>query len=371
MKKKITFYANNPHEEQIFMPIAQVAKKKNFKINFSKNLKKKSDIGFYCFSGDLPINANTSIIFLGGMDQGRVVWPNVWKESPWNKFDIGFLPGREWSNRWLESSWFYKSRTKHGVFESGWPKADIIKNKKLYEEKNKKIKKKYSIPNKRRNILYAPSFECNNKQIDVANSAKKLNYNLIVKHWIKEKKGFEDLRDRVKFANNETKKLLKKKAIIIDPKESFINILPSADILITDESSVAYEALLLNIPTLSVSDWKMQRHKLSLSRFVKPSKVCFVTNKSNLTKKIKKIIENKVIFQKKIRNKKTKHFSNLGFSATIVVDILIQFLENKELSLSKYYLNPKHNISMVKLYYLNFSNFFHKVLNRVKKLIIN
>jgi len=371
MKKKITFYAEGPHEEQIFTPIAQAAKKKNFKINFTKNLKKKSDIGFYCFSGDLPINAKTSIIFLGGMDQGRVVWPNVWKESPWNKFDLGFLPGREWSNRWLESSWFYKSRTKYGVFESGWPKADIIKSTKLYKDENKKIKKKYFIPNKRRNILYAPSFECNNKQIDVANSAKKLNYNLIVKHWITEKKGFEDLWDRVKFANNETKKLLKKKAIIIDPKESFINILPSADILITDESSVAYEALLLNIPTLSVSDWKMQRHKFSLSRFVKPSNVCFVANKANLTKKIQEIIENKVIFQKRIRNKKIKHFSNLGFSATIVVDILIQFLENKELSLSKYYLNPKYNISMLKLYYLNIYNFFHKVLNRVKKLIIN
>ena len=30
------------------------------------------------------------------MDQGRVDWPNMWKKQPWNKFDLGFLPGKHW-----------------------------------------------------------------------------------------------------------------------------------------------------------------------------------------------------------------------------------------------------------------------------------
>ena len=34
---------------------------------------------------------------MGGLDQGRVIWPNMWKEQPWDKYDIGFLPGNSWA----------------------------------------------------------------------------------------------------------------------------------------------------------------------------------------------------------------------------------------------------------------------------------
>ena len=40
--------------------------------------------------------------------------------------------------------------------------------------------------------------------------------------------------------------------------------MPLINLLITEESSVAYEALLLDIPTISVNDWKIQRHKHSI-----------------------------------------------------------------------------------------------------------
>ena len=62
--------------------------------------------------------------------------------------------------------------------------------------------------------------------------------------------------------------------------------MPLINILITDESSVAYEALLLDIPTISVNDWKIQRHKHSIPRPVKPANICFITYRENLQIKI-------------------------------------------------------------------------------------
>ena len=82
-------------------------------------------------------NQKIHFIFLGGMDQARNNWPNIWEKQPWNNFDIGFLPGKDWSHRWKSSSWDYKSRPKKGVFESGWPKADIVCKRDQLQKKSK------------------------------------------------------------------------------------------------------------------------------------------------------------------------------------------------------------------------------------------
>ena len=97
-KRTIKFFYLREEEKQIFLNLAPELKKENFNIKFSKNLSGKADIGFYCQTDIKKINSNVSAIFLGGMDQGRVDWPNMWKKQPWNKFDLGFLPGKHWKN---------------------------------------------------------------------------------------------------------------------------------------------------------------------------------------------------------------------------------------------------------------------------------
>ena len=129
----VTFFYKNVHEKHIFLPIAKELKKKRIKYFFSKNLNQKAFVGFYC-EEPKKIGAKISAIFLGGMDQGRVIWPNIWKQQPWDKFDLGFLPGKNWAKRWKESSHDKRSRPKYGVFNAGWPKADF-----LFCEKKKNV----------------------------------------------------------------------------------------------------------------------------------------------------------------------------------------------------------------------------------------
>jgi len=58
--------------------IEKFINKKKFTTSFSKNFKKKVDVGVYAHDADKlnEINANISIITLGGIDQGKLFWPN-------------------------------------------------------------------------------------------------------------------------------------------------------------------------------------------------------------------------------------------------------------------------------------------------------
>ena len=82
----------------------------------------------------------------------------------------------------------------------------------------------------------------------------------------------------------------------------------------------------------------MQRHSRSIARYVKPAKVCFVTDKKNLKKKINEFMKKKKKFYKeKIKKMKTYHFSNVGFSSNIIIEILIMYLKNGKINQSPFF----------------------------------
>ncbi len=247
-------------------------------------------------------------------------------------------------------------------------RADITSNKKLLKKKSKKIEKKYKIQKSNYNVLYAPSFECDNKQLDVAYAINDLkNCDLVVKHWIEEKKRNSVLWDRINKVNLNTKKILGNRVKIVKPFESFIEILPLVNLLITDESSVAYEALLLDIPTISVKDWKMQRHNYSNLRPVEPANVCFTSKREVLKIKIKDIIRKKDDYSRIVKDKKKQYFSNLGYSSKRTIDILNLYLKNRNLSNSKDFVKPIYKESNFKLFFWIFKNYVSKM--KIKNLI--
>ncbi len=343
MKKEITFFYRDECEKWATENIYHEAKKKGFKVRYSKNLLEKCEVGIYPVDEYKKTNSKLSIVMLHGMDQGRIFWPNHWSNEPWNKYDIGFLPGKSWVNRWLNSSWDPSSQTKKGVYETGWPKSDSLFDNK-FKNKVKALRKKLKLKYKN-TILYAPSFETDNKEIDVCNSLKNLKVNLLIKHWLTSK-DYKDNLDLKKNINKANKYAIKNtsNATILDPNLSIINALAISDILITDESSVLYEALLLDIPTLSVSDWKMRINNSSTPRLIRPSKDCYkVVKKNKLNEEIQKIIKQKEIIKKKIRYLKNYHYSNLGKSSKIIVSIIDKIILNEDFN-NVYKLKPKFQI---------------------------
>jgi len=112
LKKKITFYYTDDHELHLCKSLSIFANKNGFQYEFSDDLKKDSSIGFYCQDSNRInlVNSKLSIITLGGPDQGKLVWPNLWSKEPWNKFDLAFLPGEAWKKKNLHGTLFLDPR---------------------------------------------------------------------------------------------------------------------------------------------------------------------------------------------------------------------------------------------------------------------
>lgn len=361
MNKDITFFYLDEVEKWATEDIFMEAEKQGYKVKYSKNLSEKCEIGIYPQDKYVEYNSKLSVVMLHGMDQGRVNWPNHWSKEPWNKYDIGLLPGRSWSERWKNCSWDPYSHTKKGVYEVGWPKSDKI-FKDSFSNNIKSLRDKLNLKYEN-SILYAPSFETDNKQIDVCNKLKDLNLNLLVKHWLtsKDKSDNPDLKKNIDQANDYLKNNMSN-GYILDPSLSIIDCLAISDILITDESSVLYEAFLLDVPTISISDWKMRTNNKNTPRLIKPSRECYqIVKKSDLILIIEKILSNKLEVSKHINEKKNYHYSNLGKSSEVIISIFNDIIHRNTFE-NNFKLKPKFNKKNYILYLRPFKNFIIKIL---------
>ena len=85
------------------------------------------------------------------MDQGRSIWPNAWKKTRWDFYDIGLLPGKAWVNRWKASSINLKQIQKKEYLKLGGLNQ-IIYIQCLLKKKVKEIKKKLN-PKKKNHFI--------------------------------------------------------------------------------------------------------------------------------------------------------------------------------------------------------------------------
>ncbi len=351
MKKKIIFFYNDTPQKQLLKYISNYIDTKKFSFSFTNDLKKKCEIGIYAHDANKikQINSKLSIISLAGMDQGKLFWPNFWIKENWSKFDFGILPGKNWANMWKESSWYIGARPKIAMLLTGWPKSV----EKVNFKKNKRKKK---------TILYAPCFETDNKQMDVVESIKNTNFNLLIKHlpWDTREEiiRFKDVRNNIKLSNKLTKKILKKRVKIINSKLNIMKYYSKADLLITDESSVMYEALLYNLPSLSCSDWPMRTNNINKPRKIKLDKsVCIYTKKKDFKKKIKYCLDDLSNLNKKTNLIKKKHFSHIDNSSVNINNFLISYLENKKILFE---IKPKFKKNFLKSIWIKLYHYFFR-----------
>ena len=155
VKKEITFFYTDRGEKFNLDPIAQYAENHGYKIKFSSNLKEKAEIGIYCQHMGYPENSKFSVVLLHDMAQGHNRWPNIWTGEPWDRYDIGVVPGRQWADRWAECASAMYVKPRYGVYAMGYPKGDTVFSDEIIK-KATEIKKrlKYDFT-----VLYASSYE--------------------------------------------------------------------------------------------------------------------------------------------------------------------------------------------------------------------
>ncbi len=253
VKKEITFFYTDKGEYYNLKPIADKAASRGYRVDFTDNLVKEAEIGVYCQHSNMiePVNAKFSLILLHDMAQGHNRWPDIWKGENWDKFDIGIVPGKTWADRWSRCACWGYANPRCGVFAFGYPKSDLIEDMELKERARKlreKFRLKYDF-----SVLYAPSWENNEKEDDFVRALASLNVNLLIKqaHW---NQAYAHIIENIKVMRKQHEGKYDN-IYYIEPEESIMTALELCDMVVSDESSVMAEAAMYGKPSLAVTDW--------------------------------------------------------------------------------------------------------------------
>lgn len=344
MKKEITFVwsFDNTHK-QIYIPIAEEAERRGYKVRFSENVYEKCEIGFYCDHYNSPHNSKFSIIMLHDITQGYSRWPDLWFSEPWNKYDIGILPGEIWVKNWLQCSQFFYARPKKAMYCMGWPKADKYADidKTVLKEK---LSKEIGLDLKKRTVLYAPAWENDNKQDDFVKAMLDLNVNILIKQapFTEEfPKILENIRAMEELHRDNPR------VKILDRNTNIFEAIAISDILVSEESSTMLEAVLMDIPAVSVSDWLIP--DTIPSRYPADNYEFTVkTTKNKLGACVSDIIDNYSRYQQEAQTYRMRNFGEIGHSAKDIMDMLDNVLDEKEFSKGRITPNTLERLTLKK-----------------------
>jgi hypothetical protein len=167
---------------------------------------------------------------------------------------------------------------------------------------------------------------------------KDLPVNLLLKTWLTEADAarYSDLYKNQQEMNKIHKDI--ENAYILDPKTSIMYCLGISDVFVTDESSILFESLLLNVPSVSVSDWPMRTNNQRCPRMPDaPYEFVHKTSKANLKNTISELLQNPSKNKKILEKHRLDNFSFIGCSSSAIVDLLESLLlgssvENQPLS---------------------------------------
>ncbi|MBO4953375.1 MAG: hypothetical protein J6C99_10790 [Lachnospiraceae bacterium] len=314
INKKITFFYTDRSEVSVVEPIAKYAEAEGYEVKFTEDLQEKADIGIYCQHICYPENSKLSFIMLHDMAQGHNIWPNIWKNENWDKFDYGILPGREWENRWGKCALVSYARPRKGNYVLGAPKADAAFDEEILSKaKCVKADFKYSFT-----VLYAPSWENDGKEDDFIKALCDLPVNLIVKqaHLAPQ---FQNIIDNIKYMRSIHEGKYDN-LTYIEPEETIMVALASCDLVVSDESSVMAEATLYGIPSIAITDWLIPDSVPSRFASV-PMDYVIKCKKDELKKKVLELLNDKHKYQKASRLC-TDFFINKGECCADILKII-------------------------------------------------
>jgi tetratricopeptide (TPR) repeat protein len=335
-KSPITFFYTDNCERQALEPIAQEARNRGYETVYSMNSREYAEIGVYCEHACTP-NAKFSTIMLHDLAQRHDVWPNFWHHEPWDRFDLGFLPGESWVDRWKSQAHYPQSRPRLGIFNTGWPKADLVfKDRDMFSKQGELLRQSLNLKHEK-TVLYAPSWENNFKQDEFVKAFVDLPVNLLLKQapW---PTTYPDILKNIK-EMNDLHAGLAENIHIVDPEISIMYCLGIADAIVSDESSVLTEALLLGVPPVAVVDWLIPDQNPPRKASV-PYDYVIKTSRVRMREDVINILENPSAVTSKIHSDRDQQFSNLGSSSKIAMDLIEDGLANASMGSSQFRFSP-------------------------------
>ncbi len=323
----ISFFYTDEIERQTLEPIAQEAERRQYRVRFTDRMDEAAEIGIYCSHRPDPSNAKMSAILLHDLAQRHDMWPDFWRVEPWNRFDVGVLPGPAWRKRWQACAWQPEARPRLGVYELGWPKSDVIFRDPESFQRNVTALRDGLHVGHRRSVLYAPSWENDGKQDDFVRSLRDLPVNLLLKQapW---PEAYPQVLENIR-RMNELHRGCAENVYILDPNLGIMPCLGLADLLVTEESSVMVEALLLGIPVVAVSDWLIPDRNPPRHAMI-PFDFPVKTTRAELQRTVADVLANLDQARLDTARLRDEQFTCLGQSAARIMDAIESAWEGRE-----------------------------------------
>jgi len=357
INKSITFIYMDKGEYMLYESIAKEAEARRYKIRFSDNLFDSDDIVFYCQHVCFPQRkSKLNIVMLHDLGQQRVLWPNIWIKENWNKFDIGFLPNKEWVNMWTISSGCSFANPKIGCYQAGWPKADMLVNE-IFRKEAFLLAEKIGINKNLKTVLYAPSWENDNKQLEFVECFENENINMLIKQYPCTENMYPDMYRNIQ----EMDKLCRgrKNVYILTPETNIFTAILLSDILVSEESSTLVEAVLAGNISISVTDWLIPDVNPPRLPVVQPEYIV-KTEKKELKNTVLKILDNYNEVQNNVFNSLDNNFINIGMTGKTIMDIIDYCVQNNRKRLSELKLSRNNKIIKyslkIRLYWIFINN---------------
>lgn len=322
LPRDITFI-NNKYGGGLYnvQPLIEEAKRRGFHVHLTDNRYEKAEIAVYSQHICFPENAKFSVILLHDLMQGNLSWPNFWEVERWHHFDLGILPGESWAERFKMCNCFYYANPRYGVYTLGYPKSDQI-TPDFLSQREDEMRKRLSLKHPF-TVLYAPSWENDGKEDDFIQALSSLKINLLIKQncW----KGHENILQNI----HDMRKLHENKfdnVYFISEEESIINAISACDLLVSDESNVMADAILLNKPSIAVTDWMIPDKTPSRPAHV-PIDYVIKCTKDKLRQTVLDVMMHKIPVEEYIE-RGWRNFSNAGNCCREIMDAIEYFTQD-------------------------------------------
>ena len=344
IKKEITFIYSDSVEKSVCEMISAEAVKRGYKTVITDDKFARCEIGWYCQHINFPKYSKFSIIMLHDIIQQYPNWPDIWLREPGNKYDIGFLPSLVWEKNWKTSSGYFYSRPRKGIFVTGWPKADRLKEY-MGNEHVEDLKIKYGIDPLKPTVIYAPAWENDGKQDDFVQSMLPLDVNIIIKQAPWSDKFPDQLKNIAEMRELHSNNV---RVIQLDPQINILDAIMVSDVLVSEESSTMCECVMMGKPAISVCDWLIP--DVTPSRFpaddydftIKTTKEDLTECVENVLDKYDKYSDEAVLYSK-------EHFSNIGNCIPMMMDIVDSYVNGSECPYLSLIANNKEKVPLKKL----------------------
>lgn len=320
MKKSVVFFCTDSSERHAAENLARAFEARGFETTFSSSLLRVATIGIYFGDKQVPGFQLLTARAVNGLDSDHVFPDDAspfFIEGNWAKFDLGLLPTKRWADRFFSGKHVNQYSPKLGVEIVGWPKLDSI-TRVTPRPRPSTVR-----------VLYAPQMEDGFKQQEVSDACKSLGFELIVKHW--ETKSSSGVAGSAQYlsiindANEYTKRTLGSSATIANPDSNIALSLATANILVTDQTSIIYEAGAMGIPSVAVEGWKHWCGECRGS--VSAERVLIFAKPGDLVNTLRRVGEDLREFQVMTLGKMAGEFVFLGTAASRTVHVATNKLD--------------------------------------------